>query len=461
MHHTHTRSSQQQKRILKTQSNCDSYRFFNLLTSDKLFDKVESLLPAHREREFPPTETLSMFLSQVMSADRSCQNTVDQSALTRLSYGMGSISTNTGGYCRARKRLPVEIISELARYTATAVAKMSPPEWQWRGRNVRLVDGTTVTMPDTASSQKVYPQQGNQKAGLGFPICRIVGITCLSTGMLIDASIGRFNGKGGDERTLLRRLEESFCSGDLILADAFFASYFFIAAMLEKGVDILMQQNGPRAKVADFRKGTKLGSKDHLIIVQKPKVCPDWMTSAQYESMPASITVRECRVGEKVLVTTLLCHKTTNKQTLKNLYRKRWHVELDIRDIKTTMGMNVLSCKTPEMVVKEIWVYLLAYNLIRLMMLQSALISGCLPRSLSFKHCLQLWLATISCRLEIDEIMLTKLCTLMAQHKVGQRPGRIEPRAVKRRPKPTPLLMMQREIAREKIRKNGHPVKLK
>ena len=252
MHHTHRASRLQQSLIKQAASACNSHRFFDLLTGDILFDKVEELLPEHREREFPPTETLSMFLSQVMSSDRSCQNIVNQAAVARIEGGLGMLSSNTGGYCRARKRLPTEMVSSLTRHIAEVVRLYSDPQWNWQGRKVKIVDGTTVTMPDTPESQAAYPQQGSQKPGLGFPICRVVGVTCLSTGMLIDASIGAFKGKGGNERCLLRQLQHTFESGDILLGDAFFPNYFFMAKMQEKDVDILMQQNGSRAKIADF-----------------------------------------------------------------------------------------------------------------------------------------------------------------------------------------------------------------
>ena len=191
----------------------------------------------------------------------------------------------------------------------------------------------------------------------------------------------------------------------------------------------------------------------------KPKKKPDWLTLEQYEAAPATIITRELDVGGRVLVTTLLCPKTTPKLALKELYKRRWNVELDIRNIKTTMGMVTLSCKTPEMAEKEMWVYLLAYNLIRFLMLQSALLKDVLARMLSFKHVLQLWLAW-STRSDEKENVAT-LLILISQKKVGQRPGRIEPRAIKRRPKPYPLLMQTRAAARAKVRKFGHPKKLK
>ena len=226
-------------------------------------------------------------------------------------------------------------------------------------------------------------------------------------------------------------------------------------------MDVLMEQMGARKRVTDFRRGKRLGQRDHLIVIEKPKRRPYWMSEEAYRTAPASLTVREFKAGGKVMVTTLICPKATPKDELSALYRQRWSVELDIRHIKETMGMNILSCKTPEMALKEIWVYLLAYNLIRLLMVQSADISDTMPRSLSFKHCLQLWLLWSQQADTFSEACLYTLYVLMAQQRVGNRPGRIEPRAVKRRPKAYPLLTVPRQQAREKVQKHGHPKKLK
>ena len=190
MHTTDTSSRHQRSRVKAYQTSSDSYRFFNLLTSQALLDKVESLLPQHRERLYPPSETLSMFLAQAMSADGSCQNIVNQAAMQRLVGGLSAGSTYTGGYCRARQRLPLEMISGLTRYISDLIDQQVLPEWLWQGRRVRIVDGTTVTMADTPENQAVYPQQTKQQPGLGFPICRIVGITCLSSGVLLNAAVG-------------------------------------------------------------------------------------------------------------------------------------------------------------------------------------------------------------------------------------------------------------------------------
>ncbi len=461
MNHTALELRAKQGIICRKRHESDCLSTFNLLTNDLLFDEVEKLLPNHRERLFPPTETLAMFVTQALSADRSCQHVVNQAAVQRLVTGLPACSTHTGGYCKARQRLPTEMIRDLTRFVGSQIDYQLLDKWRWQGRKVRLVDGTTVSMPDTPSNQSAYPQQGSQKTGLGFPICRIVGITCLSSGALLNAAVGRFNGKGADEQTLLRSIQQTLERGDILLGDAFFPTFFFIASMQKQGVDILMEQQGARKRSSDFRRGSKLGQRDHLIVLEKPKKKPYWMSEETYQNAPQSITVREFKAGGKVMVTTMTCAKTASKESLKLLYKQRWSVELDIRNIKETMGMNVLSCKTPEMALKEIWIYLLAYNLIRLLMVQSANANNIRPREISFKHCLQIWL-TWSRQVDTsDDKQLIILFELMVQQRVGLRPGRIEPRAVKRRPKAYPLLTLPRPLARENVKKYGHPRKLK
>lgn len=451
----------QQKHLRQHLENTDSYNFFNILTGPELLDQVESLLPEHRERLFPPTETLSMFLAQALSADRSCQRTVNEAAIKRVAGGLPDCSTHTGAYCRARQRLPLEMPSALVRQTGRLMAAQTPAAWHWQGRPVRLVDGTTVAMPDTQANQGAYPQPRSQQPGLGFPLCRIVAILCLGSGALLNAAVGRYHGKGGDEQSLLRSLLDTLEAGDLLLGDAYYASYFLLCSLLQRGVVGVFEQYGARKRSTDFRRGQRLGQRDHLITLPKPKKKPEWMTQADYDQAPDTLTVRELHTGGKTLVTTLLCPRATPKSALKDLYRSRWHVELDLRNIKTTLGMEMLSCKTPVMAEKEIWVYLLAYNLIRLVMAQAALLADRLPREISFKHTLQLWVAWNQQGIGIEDDRLTILFTLIAQQRVGNRQGRIEPRAVKQRPKQYPLLTKSRDLAREDVRKNGHPKKVK
>jgi hypothetical protein len=402
-----------------------------------------------------------MFLAQVLDADRSCQQAVNDAAIKRLVSGLPRCSTHTGGYCRARQRLPLAMVRELARRSGRQLTDRQPTAWHWRGRPVRLVDGTTVTMPDTDANQAAYPQSRTQRPGLGFPLCRLVGIVCLGSGALLDAAIGRFRGKGGDEQTLLRSMLDTLQPGDLLLGDAYYATYFLLCELQRRGVDGVFEQYGARRRRTDFRRGQRLGPRDHLIELEKPPRKPEWMTHAEYARVPDRLVVRELKAGRKILVTTLCCPKTTTKTDVNALYRERWHVELDLRHLKTTLGMNVLSCRTPAMVEKEIWVYLLAYNLIRMLMVQSASLADTLPRQLSFKHAVQLWRVWIRSSQGDEPVSdLEALCLLLAEQRVGNRPGRIEPRALKRRQKPYSRLMLPRPLAREKIRLHGYPGKI-
>jgi len=338
------------------------------------------------------------------------------------------------------------------------VTRQLPGHWQWQGRPVKLIDGTTISMPDTVENQALYPQQSTQKFGLGFPVARMVAIICLSTGMILNAAMGKYKGKGCSEQGLFRELIDSLEAGDILLADRYYTSYFLIGMLMNKGVDVIFQQHATRK--TDFRKGQKLGVRDHIACWKKPKKRPDWMSQEHYDKFPNQLCVREFKADKKVLVTTLLSEKHAPKKELSNLNKQRWHIELDLRNIKTTLGMETLSCKTPLMNEKEMWVYFLAYNLIRLVMAQAALHSQLMPRQLSFKHTVQIWLMW-SKQFSLDDDHVATLLIMIAQIRVGKRPGRIEPRAVKRRPKPFPLLMKPRDEARADVKKYGHPKKVK
>ena len=453
-------STLQQQRLLRHASSTDSYEMFDLLTGPQLFDRVKELEPEHRDRLFPPTETLSMFLAQSLSADGSCRHVVNDAMVKRVINGLEPGSTDTGAYCRARARLPETMVSTLSRDVGQIVAEGSASWWHWRGRRVRLVDGATVTLSDTKENQAVYPQPTSQKAGLGFPKCRLVALLCLGSGALLNAATGPCQGKGGDEQTLLRSMLDTVADDDILLGDAYYATYFLLCELVRRNVDGLFEQYGARKRSTDFRKGTKLGVRDHLVVINKPRKKPDWMSQDEYDQTPATLKVREFKAGGKIMVTTFLCSTEAPKALLKVLYRSRWNVELDIRNIKTTLGMETLRCKTPEMAMKELWVYLLAYNLIRLLMAQAALLADQIPRQLSFKHTVQVWSAWQQRGGNTqDAVAINAILILIAEPRVGLRSGRIEPRAVKRRSKPFPLLTKPRGTARDEVRKNGHPKK--
>ncbi len=443
---------QRQTRVKRQGKAAQAVEFFNLLTSPQLLATTEALLPDHRERLYPPTVALSMFMRQALQADGSCQKAVNGWAAQRAADGLPACSVRTGGYCRARQRLPLEMISALARETGRQLSHKARSQWRWRGRCVKLVDGTGISMPDTCQNQLSYPQPASQAPGVGFPQARLVMAICLATGAALDAAIGPYSGKGTGELALVRRLIGGFDKGDVMLADALYCNYFLIASLMAAGVDVLFEQNGSR--VTDFRRGQSLGTRDHLVCWPKPDTRPEWMTPEQFARLPGELMVREVKVAHQVLVTTMLDHRKVGKDDLSALYARRWNIELDLRNLKTTTGMDVLSCRTPQMNEKQLWVHLLAYNVIRLLMAQAARNADVDPRGLSFKHTVQLWIEWTS-----QGVSATKgdgcLFTLIAQCRVGKRPGRIEPRMRKRRPKSYPWLKIPRAQARRKVQRHG------
>lgn len=450
------------QKSIKIQQNISKKKLKNLST-DFIYTQLRELnssevinehLSSNRNRIYTPMQTLSMFISQAINPDSSCQRIVDAFAL----QNKASLSISTGGYCRARQRLPEPLISKLAKRVASLNESKIKNEWKFKGKDIYLVDGTTFTMPDSAENQAEYPQPSFQKKGIGFPICRAVGIISLATGCIIDAAVSPFHGKGASEQILLRSMLKTFKKGDLILADAFYSTYSLLAYVIKHGIDIVFVQHGQRIKTTNFNKGKILGENDHIITITKPKVIPAGMSEDDFENMPNELTIRELKVGGKVLITTFLCEKKASPKILKNLYKQRWHIEVDFRNIKSTLGLKMFSCKTPEMVMKEMWTYFLAYNLIRLLMLESALYNKLLPRQLSFKHTIQLF---VGYSMSTDKKIYQKLLILIGKKIIGNREGRIEPRAIKKRHNNFPLLMKHRNIARAEISLNGHPKKLK
>jgi hypothetical protein len=232
MHASQRPAARQQQGVRRHASRADAPAMFNLLTGPQLLERVEAALPAHRERLYPPTETLSMFVAQVLSADGSCQQAVDAAMVKRLIAGLKPGDTDTGAYCKARARLPVAMISTLARECGDIVANEAPGWWLWRGRRVTLVDGATVTLADTEENQAAYPQPSSQKTGLGFPLARLVALVCLGSGVVRDVAVAPCAGKGSDERTLARDILDTLQAGEILVADALYATYFLFAELI-------------------------------------------------------------------------------------------------------------------------------------------------------------------------------------------------------------------------------------
>lgn len=455
---THRRQAfdrqQQCARIRRHATGSAPTQFFNVLTGPELIEITETHLPEHRERLYPPTVTLSMFLHQALAADGSCQRAVNAWAAGRAAEGLSPQSVRTGGYCNARQRLPLPMVQALTRHTAQQLQLRALDSWRWRGRSVKLLDGTGISMPDTPENQTAFPQLASQAPGVGFPLMRLCALIDLASGAVLEAATAAHCGAGHSELDLSRTLLGALAPGDVLLADALYANYWLIAQLAAAGVDVVLQQHGSRH--TDFRRGRRLGVRDHVVQWSKPAAVPGWMSREQYRAQPAQLTLREVRVGGRVLVTTMLSARSVPKTHLARLYQRRWNVELDLRCIKTTLGMEVLRCQTPAMVEKELWVHLLAYNLIRLLMAQAAALHGSAPRQLSFKHTVQLWNEFSSrslCHTEAGSLDL--LFRLIVQQRVGHRPHRIEPRARKRRPKSFQWLKVPRHLARQQIKRLG------
>ena len=407
-----------------------------------------------RERLYSPLITVVMFIEQVLGADHSCQDAVAQGLSSRVAQGKAPCSLNTGPYCKARQRLNLTLVERLGHEIGARLCAAQPVSWLWHGRNVKLVDGTTVSMPDTAENQKAFPQSRQQKPGLGFPLARLLGIVSLSCGAVLEWASGPCEGKKTGETALLWGLMSQLGKGDIVIADRYFAGYFGISRLWQRGADVVIRQHQLRR--TDFRRGRRLGKRDHVVNWTRPQR-PRWMDPSTYANTPESIMMREVRVGDLTLVTTLLDAREVDKLELADLYGKRWQIELDFRSIKTVMQMEILRCKSPEMIRKEIAAHLLAYNLVRTVMAQAADLAHVMPRQLSFKATLQV-LNAFEENLRFCPRGRTIIRHAIVLGSIGQailpvRPDRVEPRAVKRRPKPRTLLTEPRYALRERLRR--------
>jgi hypothetical protein len=405
-----------------------------------------------RERIYTPLKTLFIFIKQVLNPDKSCKNAVADLVAERLITEGEIVSTNTGSYSNARKRLPQQMIGELVRETGKSSGKKALTGWRVFGRSLKGVDGSSVIMPDTKENQEIFPQQKVQKKGVGFPIARIVVVMSLTVGTVLDYAIGAFKGKGTGESSLLRSIFDCIEQDDILLGDRYYPSYFFISDVIIKGADGIFRGQAQRSY--DFRKGKSLGKKDHIVEWHKPKK-PEWMTPEAYEGYPKQITVREFKVNGKIYVTTLLEYKKYHKKELAKIYELRWQLEINLKSIKETMNMDMLSCKTPEMVKKEIGIHFLAYNFIRIIMAEACDRHNAIPNEVSFKGTVQLLNRFmphfINSNNKQNKTMYAELLKYIVKNKIGNRPGRIEPRRVKRRPKPFDILNRPRFIEKAKL----------
>ena len=408
--------------------------------------------PGCRERIYAPLDTLRLFVGQVLSADRACQDVVGRRLSERIAQGQSENALTTGSYCDARQRMPLAIPVTLGSALGAQLESLAPAHWRWQGRTVKLFDGTVVSMPDTASNQQAYPQSHEQKPGLGFPIARIGALIGLASGAILGYQVVACEGKGTGEQTLFRNLLDHLNAGDIVLADALLATWWIIEGASRRGADVVMAHDGRR--ITDFTRGRRLGKHDHVVQWQRPPK-PRLMSVEDYARYPEFISMREVEVNGRILVTTLRDPKFVSARALGTLYKMRWNIEVNFRTIKATLQMDVLRCKSQPMVEKEIAVCLLAYNLVRWAMAKAAVLSDVLPRALSFtgaKRLLNAFADQLR-RTPGDQIrtMIATVLASIATLQLPHRPDRIEPRAKKQRPKPLPLLTVPRHIARELI----------
>ena len=330
------------KSILRQLKSADGLPFKQVLSPEMIAKNIGNY--NFRDRIFSPDITLWDLLSQVLSDDQSCQAAVARLMAFFASHGKTVPSANTAAYSKARSRLPEEIISNLSIESAEQLEGNIPSNWLWRAKHIKLIDGSTLFMPDTSANQAIYPQSKNQKPGLGFPIARIVSIISYATGAVLNLAISGCFGKGAGEHALLRQLMDGFKPGDIALGDCYYASFFLIAALMKLGVDVVFPIHSARNH--DFRKGKRLGKKDHIVEWHKPQK-PKWMSQAEYKSFPDNILIREVEIQDerkgfrsrsRVIVTTFLNSNDVSKHNLKNIYDRRWCVELDLRSIKDTIA---------------------------------------------------------------------------------------------------------------------------
>jgi hypothetical protein len=409
----------------------------------------------YRDRLFSPVTTIWGFLSQVLSEDHSCRDTVSRIIAHRAASGLKACSPNTASYCNARVRLPTAVLRTLARRTAQQLQVGLPVAWKWHGRNVFIVDGSHVSMPDTEQNQARYPQPEVQQPGIGFPLARLAVLLSLATGACHDLAIAPYTGKGTGETTLFRQLYDTLSPGDVVVADALFDNYFIACELRQRGIELIVRIQAERVgnrMIASRPDGD-------LIVWQRPNK-PRGMSGEQYRSYPESLIMRQVSVdardrnnrAEQFKVATTILDASIDGGQISNLFERRWDGEVDLRSIKSTMKMDILRCKTPAMVEKEIWVHLLAYNLLRTVMAVAAAENEVEPRTLSFKGAKQVVTAFApkleAARPEQRAGLVEVLLQAVAYHRVGDRPGRWEPRARKRRPKPGKRLMQPRRIAK-------------
>jgi len=409
-----------------------------------------------RERIFTPQVTFWAFLAQVLERGSACRNAVRRVLAWCRHEAPQEVapSGGTGAYCQARTRLPGPALTLIGTDLAERLERNVPSAALWLGRRVKIIDGTTATMPDTEANQAVWPQPHSQKPGCGFPLVKLVGLLSQASGALLHVVEGTHR---QHDMALARQLWPRLEPGDVLLADRGFCSYHDLSVIAARGADAVLRLH--QARKVDFAQGEVLGPDDRLVVWQKPRQRPPGCTPEEYAAQPATQRVRLVRyrvatpgfrTQEVILVTTLLDPVAYPATALAALYAQRWDIELHLREIKTLLGLDVLRCLTPEMVRKEIAMQRVAYQLVRVLMQRAALQHQVPLARISFKgtldslHHFAGTIQALTGRTRRQKALLEDLLRTIARDLLPHRPGRVEPRAKKRRPKNYHLLTKPR-----------------
>ena len=424
-----------------------------------------------RSRMFPPLITFWAFLAQVLERGSCCRDALRRIiAWRQFEYPKAPLpSTKTGGYCSARARLADPVLEEIGAHLANQLERHCPATELWQGRRVKIIDGTTASMADTAENQALWPQPRSQKPGCGFPLVKLVALFSQGSGALLHLAEGNVH---EHEMVVARKLWRRLELGDVLLADRGFCSYLDLSEIARHGADAVMRLHQSRR--ADFRQGQRLGPDDQLVTWRKPVQRPPGCPPEAFAALPETLTVRIVRYRiatagfrsqEVILVTTLLDPEAYPASALAELYFERWSIELHFREIKTLLGLDVLRCLTPRMVRKEIALHRIAYNMVRLLMQRAGLVHHVSLARISFKGTLDSLhhfadaLHALAGRPRRQAELLEMLLLTIASDLLPQRPNRAEPRVKKRRAKNYHLMTKPRRQMRVPNHRN-RPVKL-
>lgn len=400
-----------------------------------------------RQRELPRVTVFWAFLGQVLLRGASCRWALTRVQADAVGRGCRRPGDSTSGYCQARSALPLAWLQALF----AALGRWFEPRTrgQWRGRTVRLIDGTGFSMPDVPKCRRRWPYAGGQKRGCGFPTGKMVGLFCLHTGRLIAFAEGAWK---AHDLSLARQLLGALRAGEVLVADRAYCGWLFLVQLLGQKTDFVIRLHQARL----VRSRHARSWRESWLKPQRPA----GQSACAWEKQPEELRVRLVRFRVEargfrtrsvIVVTSLLDEKAFPDSVIAELYGRRWQIELHYRQIKTNLALDVLRGLSPEMIERELWMHALAYNLVRALLLESALAHDVPLERLSFKgalDALQAWaeraLASRRHRRHARRMLLARL----AADQVPRRPGRSEPRARKRRPKDYQLLNRPRRLMR-------------